>query len=91
MCIRDRLGIILLTIGFFAAHSTASGWVGHIATHARAEASSLYVFFYYLGSSILGALSGMLFDSLPWAGFIATYALMALGIAGMSWVVRKNG
>ena len=85
------LGIVLLTIGFFAAHSTASGWVGHIATHDRAEASSLYVFFYYLGSSILGALAGVLFDALPWPGFIAVYTVLCVGITGLSWAVRKNG
>ena len=85
------LGIVLFTIGFFAAHSTASGWVGHIATHDRAEASSLYVFFYYLGSSILGALAGVLFDSLSWTGFIAVYTALAAGIAVLSWVVRKTG
>ena len=85
------LGMIAFTVGFFAVHSTASGWVGQIATHDRAEASSLYVFFYYLGSSILGALAGVLFDALPWPGFIAVYTVLCVGITGLSWAVRKNG
>ena len=40
------LGLLIFTASFFAMHSTASGWVGQIAEHDRAEASSLYVFSY---------------------------------------------
>jgi YNFM family putative membrane transporter len=43
------LGVIVVTFGFFGAHSIASGWVGARARHAKAQASSLYLFFYYLG------------------------------------------
>ncbi|MEX3504291.1 MFS transporter [Corynebacterium sp. LK2510] len=77
-------GMLLFTASFFALHSAASGWVGRIADRDRAEASSLYVFCYYMGSSVLGAATGAAFGSLPWAGFIAVLAgLLALlvGIA----------
>ncbi|MDU3174539.1 MAG: MFS transporter [Corynebacterium striatum] len=84
------LGIVALTVGFFAAHSTASGWVGHLATHDRAEASSMYVFCYYFGSSVLGAVAGLLFDALPWAGFIACYGGAALVLTGLTLTLRKN-
>ncbi len=47
--------MLLFTGGFFAAHSVASGWVGLIATDHRAEASALYLFAYYAGSSVAGA------------------------------------
>ncbi|MCP1387498.1 MFS transporter [Corynebacterium sp. TA-R-1] len=72
-------GLLIFTASFFAMHSTASGWVGQIAEHDRAEASSLYVFSYYMGSSILGAATGRAFEALPWAGFVGVLAgLLAL-------------
>ena len=70
------VGLLIFTASFFALHSTASGWVGLIAEKDRAEASSLYVFCYYMGSSLLGAATGQAFEALPWAGFVAVLAAM---------------
>ena len=70
------VGLLLFTASFFALQSTASGWVGLIAEKDRAEASSLYVFCYYMGSSLLGAATGQAFEALPWAGFVAVLAAM---------------
>ena len=39
---------------FFAAHSVASGWIGPRARRAKGQASSLYLFSYYVGSSVAG-------------------------------------
>ncbi|WP_267207979.1 MFS transporter [Corynebacterium sp. Marseille-P8863] len=80
------VGLLLFTASFFALHSTASGWVGLIAEKDRAEASSLYVFCYYMGSSLLGAATGQAFEALPWAGFVAVLAallgaLIAIAVA----------
>ena len=84
------IGMVCLTVGFFAVHSTASGWVGQLATHDRAEASSMYVFCYYLGSSIVGALAGTLFDALTWHQFIACFAAFALALTGLTWTKVKS-
>ncbi|PAD21987.1 hypothetical protein [Terribacillus saccharophilus] len=51
-------GIALFTFGFFASHSIASSLVGKRAASHKAQASSLYLFFYYTGSSIFGSLGG---------------------------------
>jgi YNFM family putative membrane transporter len=62
----------------------ASSWVGRRARHARAQASSLYLFFYYLGSSIAGSLGGLAWADRGWPGVvlvIGTLALAALLIA----------
>lgn len=73
-------GMLLFTAGFFAAHSTASGWVGVLAHRNRAEASSLYLFGYYTGSSVLGALTGLPFARYGWTGAVAFVgALVLLG------------
>ena len=51
-------GIVAVTFGFFGAHSIASSWVGSRAIHAKAQASALYLFCYYVGSSAMGTLGG---------------------------------
>ena len=46
------IGVALVTWSFFAAHSIASSWVGLRAKEGRAQASALYLFCYYVGSSL---------------------------------------
>ena len=80
--ISSILGILLFTACFFAAHSVASGWVGVVATSNRAEASSMYFFCYYMGSSIVGWLSGHVLHSWEWGGLVV-WLLAGLAIATM--------
>ena len=61
-------GVALLTVGFFAAHSVAAGWVGRRAASARAQASALYLLAYYVGSSIGGPLGGVSWTVDGWTG-----------------------
>src|ERR1700712_687557 len=51
-------GIVVVTVGFFGAHSVASSWIGRRALLDRAQASSIYLCLYYLGSSILRQAGG---------------------------------
>lgn len=62
------LGLIVFTFSFFAAHSTASSWVSVQALQFRAVAASLYLFCYYLGSSLLGSASGLVWEQWGWMG-----------------------
>lgn len=64
------VGIALLTFGFFGGHSIASSWVGRLATHDKAQAASLYLFFYYVGSSIGGTAGGTFWTSYGWSGVV---------------------
>ena len=64
-------GLLLLTFGFFGSHSIASSWVGRRATHDKAQASSLYLFFYYAGSSVGGTVAGLCWSTYGWKGVIA--------------------
>ncbi|WP_136604570.1 MFS transporter [Paenibacillus dokdonensis] len=63
-------GIIIFTFGFFGSHSIASSWIGIRAVHEKAQASSLYLFFYYAGSSIGGTLGGIFWSSYGWHGVV---------------------
>jgi YNFM family putative membrane transporter len=61
-------GIALFTFGFFGAHSVASSWVGRRALQAKTLASSIYLTAYYLGSSVLGSGSGLMWQWGAWHG-----------------------
>jgi Arabinose efflux permease len=67
------LGLIVFTFAFFAAHSTASSWVSVQSLQYRAVGSSLYLFCYYLGSSILGSSSGLVWEISGWIGVDELY------------------
>ncbi|WP_180049905.1 MULTISPECIES: MFS transporter [unclassified Acinetobacter] len=78
------LGLIVFTFAFFAAHSTASSWVSVQSLQYRAVGSSLYLFCYYLGSSILGSSSGLVWEISGWIGltsFIAVILMIGLFLA----------
>ena len=78
------VGMLLFTGGFFAAHSVASGWVGRLARAHRAEASALYLFAYYAGSSVAGVLAGSAYAVGGWNGvsvFVACLLVVAMGLS----------
>jgi len=65
------IGLILFASGFLAGHSIASGWVGMTADHrTKLYASSLYLLFYYIGSSLIGWLGGLFLSYFGWSGVI---------------------
>ena len=72
-------GIVLLTAGFFVAHSVASGWVGRLAMQSKGHASSLYLWGYYMGSSVLGAGAGWFWSRWGWSG-VGSVALLVLAM-----------
>ncbi|RAK14262.1 YNFM family putative membrane transporter [Anoxybacillus vitaminiphilus] len=65
------VGIAIFTFGFFASHSIASAWVGDCAGNYKVQASSLYLLFYYLGSSIVGSFGGYFWSHFHWIGVIS--------------------
>ena len=78
------LGVGVLTIGFFGGHSIASSWVGLRAETGKAQASAIYLFFYYVGSSLAGSFGGWVFTLGAWPGeavFIGALSGIALLVA----------
>ncbi|WP_431029820.1 MFS transporter [Lysinibacillus sp. LZ02] len=69
------IGITIFTFGFFGAHSIASGAVSFRAKKDKAQASSLYLFAYYFGSSIGGTTGGFFWLHYGWNGIVAFIAL----------------
>lgn len=72
------VGLIAMTVGFFATHSLAAASVGARATVAKTQATSLYNLFYYAGSSLFGWLGGYLFAGFGWPGVVAMVVLLAI-------------
>lgn len=63
-------GLVLVTAGFFGAHSVVSGWVG-AEVSAGTRASSIYTLAYYGGASLFGWLGGEAYQSYSWPGLVA--------------------
>jgi len=83
------IGITIFTFGFFAAHSIASGWVSKRATHDKAQASSLYLFFYYFGSSVGGTVGGIFWMHFGWIGVITMIAVFLAVACFLSFLLKS--
>ena len=78
------IGMLVFTFGFFGAHSVASSWIGRRALKAKGQASSLYLFSYYTGSSVAGTAGGVFWHMAGWNGiglFIGSLLAVALLVA----------
>lgn len=74
-------GMLVFTFGFFGAHSVASSWIGRRAVKAKGQATSLYLFSYYAGSSVAGTVGGVFWHWGGWNGtgmFIGALLVIAL-------------
>lgn len=80
------IGISIFTFGFFASHSIVSALVTERAKENKAQASSLYLLFYYLGSSIVGSFGGFFWDHFSWVGVISF--LVSLLLVGFVLIIR---
>ncbi|WP_426689734.1 MFS transporter [Rhodanobacter ginsengiterrae] len=82
-------GIVAITFGFFGGHSIVSSWVGRRAGAAKAQAASVYLFCYYMGSSIAGASGGLFYAAHGWNG-VALFvgALVLAGLLIALWLFR---
>ncbi|GGB27100.1 MFS transporter [Allosediminivita pacifica] len=85
------LGIMLIALGAFAGHSSATATLGRQREVDPAYAASLYMFCYYMGSAISGYLAGMAYDSGGWSAIItATAILCGLGVGVALAVLPRN-
>lgn len=69
----------------------ASGWVGRRALAGRAQASGMYLFCYYLGSSLGGSAGGPAYEHGRWpATIMYTTTLVAVALVA-ALGVRTRG
>ena len=64
------LGLGVITFAFFSTHTMASRIVAGNAQYAKSSATCLYWLFYYVGSSIMGSLTGIVLSTYGWNPFV---------------------
>ncbi|WP_409302424.1 MFS transporter [Peribacillus sp. SCS-155] len=85
-------GLALFTFGFFGSHSIASSWVGLLAERSeKAQASSMYLLFYYSGSSLVGAGGGLFLHQFGWTGVIGLISVLLVISIFISGRIEKEG
>ncbi len=72
------VGVALIATGFFIGHSVASGAVGAAADGDKGHAASLYLLFYYIGSSVVGSLSGWFWQHGGWTSVVELTATFSI-------------
>ena len=74
-------GVAVVTIGFFAAHGVASGWVAVRAAaggRSAGQASSLYLVGYYLGASVGGGAGGLAWERGGWGAVVLVAGVLVV-------------
>jgi YNFM family putative membrane transporter len=78
MLVTTVVGLAVMTFGFFGAHAISSGFAPALAERDKAQASSLYLLFYYVGGGVAGSLGGIFWSANAWTGVaLFSAALMA--------------
>ncbi|MBB3810012.1 MFS transporter [Pseudochelatococcus contaminans] len=83
-------GISVMTTGFFIGHAAASSSVGRLATVYKGHAASLYLLFYYVGSSIVGSAGGWFWEHGGWSAIVALTGGMSLAGAALALAFRPR-
>jgi MFS transporter, YNFM family, putative membrane transport protein len=87
------LGLAVMTAGFFAVHGVASGWVAtraHAGGVAAGQAASLYLFAYYLGSSVFGSLTGRAWTLGAWPAVVLLASALVVVTGGFALWLRRT-
>jgi YNFM family putative membrane transporter len=86
------VGLAVMTAGFFAVHGVASGWVAvraHTGGGGTGQAASVYLFVYYLGSSVFGGLAGTAWTRAGWPGVVVEAAALLVVTLLLTLLVRR--
>ncbi len=85
-------GFVVLTAGFFAAHSVANGWAAAAAPDgARSQVSGAYTTSYYLGSSVLGTAGSAVYGRGGWDWLIVVVvAALVCGALAAGWLASTR-
>jgi YNFM family putative membrane transporter len=84
------VGLVLVTAGFFAGHSVASGWAGARGRALDAQGAAVYLLCYYLGSSVGGSLGGVAYGYGKWPATVAYGAALVAGALLLGLTLRRG-
>lgn len=71
-------GLGVVTFSFFGTHTMASRIVSEYANEGKSSATCLYWLFYYIGSSVVGYVTGIFLFSFGWNIFMDIIMIMTL-------------
>ncbi|TCO47609.1 YNFM family putative membrane transporter [Kribbella antiqua] len=86
------IGLAVMTAGFFAVHGVAGGWVAvraHAGGGGTGQAASIYLFSFYVGSSVFGGLAGTAWSRAGWSG-VALEAGVLFAVAVVLALLLRN-
>ena len=81
-------GLLVFTVGYFMVYNMAGAWVTRSVRRARALGSSLYLCAFYIGASLIGSGSGLMWQA---GGWLAVVGLLLALVAGLACIVRSLG
>ncbi|MFC7322685.1 MFS transporter [Halobacillus campisalis] len=70
------IGLGLICMGFFVAHSMAAALVSKSASHHRSGASGFYLISYYIGVAVGSTAVGNLWETFKWIGIASTSLIL---------------
>lgn len=82
------VGLAVFTVGYFTVYNIAGAWVTRSVRRARALGSSLYLCAFYIGASLIGSGSGLMWQA---GGWLAVVCLLLLLVIGLAWIVHSLG
>jgi len=84
------VGLSLVTFGFFGAHGISSGFAPALAARDKAQASSLYLLFYYIGGGVAGSVGGFFWSAWAWSGVVLFSGALMLGTLLAAFVLARR-
>lgn len=84
------LSLVVFTVGFFGAHTVTSGWLNERTPAGAAQASALYLFSYYAGSSVGGVTGGLAFERAAWTGLVMHIGALLVVALGVAYLLNRT-
>lgn len=84
------IGLAVICLGFFTAHSLTAASVSEAATHHKGSASSLYLCSYYIGVALGSTVLSPLYEFFGWTGLILLTTLLPVIYIGLLQVKHRN-
>lgn len=84
------IGLAFSVYAFFSGHAISSAVVTSRAEDHKAQASSLYLLFYYMGSSVGGTLAGVFYNFIQWPGVILMITIFMIIAFAISLTIKQK-
>lgn len=84
------IGLCVMCLGFFTAHSLTASTVAEQATHHKGSAASLYLVAYYIGVSMGSTVVGPLWNLAGWNAVIIFAGILPTAYLGLVMIYQKR-